>query len=578
MKNQTQYLFQRGKYRTYYVRRRIPEPLRTLYGGRREFVRSLGTADFREASSRAAFELASIEAEFVQRRKEIELSRASFAPRRVQQLSRAELEAIGRFWARQILLQDEQRREAGLDDDEFEELGSHLKAQRIELGRMLAQGSTDGLVPALKAFLCLCGLDYSPNDPAESRRANRQFLQAVVKTLDLQLARQAGELVATDEVAPEDRHPLHVVAPELASTAVDGPTWEEVFEAWRDHVEGRPRSTVIAYNTPWTALRRFTQSKGIKSPAGLTPALMKEFVKDMRARGLAAVTINERLSKIRSILRLACEDSLLRENAAQKTLGVQENRLRKRASKRLPFDQQDLDRIFGSAIYVEHKRSCGQSGEASYWIPLIMFYTGARPEEIAGLALTDLKRDETTNRWYFSFVDRPTNEDRYLFPEDDYVPESHRRTLKTNASVRRVPVADQLIELGLLRYVDWLRERGSTVFFPTLRKDWHGKLCGSFGKFFGRYKRSVGIRDGRKVLYSFRHLMKDLLEQTGMPSKYVKRLLGHTAGEGQTEKYGSDLPFDLLAQHFSSVRFPAIPATPWKPGTGSMRLQCERSK
>jgi len=577
VKKQTQYLFQRGKYRTYYVRRRIPEPLRVLYGGRRELIRSLGTADFREASSRATFELASIEAEFVQRRSELALSQASLVPRRIHQLSRAELDAIGRFWARQVLLYDERRREEGLTDDEFEELGGQIRAQRTELGRMLAQGSTERIFPALRAFLHLCGIDYRPHDEAEGRRAAKRFLQAIIQTLDLQLARQSGDPIDTEEVAPACKHPLHVVAPELAP-GDGGPGWEEVFEAWRNYVEGRPRSTVIAYHTPWTALRRFAQSKGIKHPAGLTPALMAEFVADMRKRGLAPRTINERLCKVRSIFRVACGKLLLRENPAQYTLGVKENRLRKQATKRLPFDQQDLDRIFGSPIFVEHKRSSGQSGEASYWIPLIMFYTGARPEEIAGLALTDLRRDPTTNRWYFSFVDRPSNEDRYLFPEDDLVPESHRRTLKTNASVRRVPVADELVELGLLRYVEWLREGGSTVFFPTLRKDWHGKLCGSFCKFFGRYKRSVGITDNRKVLYSFRHLMKDLLEQTGMPSKYIKRTLGHTTGEGITEDYGSDLPFELLARYFSTVRFPAIPATPWRPGTGTVRQRREHSK
>ncbi|HEX6995589.1 MAG TPA: DUF6538 domain-containing protein, partial [Gammaproteobacteria bacterium] len=87
MKSRNQYIFQRGKNRTYYVRRRIPQPLRALYSGRREVVRSLRTADFREASSRAAFELASIEAEFVQRRRELELSRSSLVPRRVQHLT-----------------------------------------------------------------------------------------------------------------------------------------------------------------------------------------------------------------------------------------------------------------------------------------------------------------------------------------------------------------------------------------------------------------------------------------------------------------------------------------------------------
>ncbi|HZY19409.1 MAG TPA: hypothetical protein VFE82_13080 [Ramlibacter sp.] len=175
--------------------------------------------------------------------------------------------------------------------------------------------------------------------------------------------------------------------------------------------------------------------------------------------------------------------------------------------------------------------------------------------------------------------DRPSDEDRDLFEQseaDGDVPESHRRTLKNAASQRLVPVPKQLIDLGLLRYVEWVQAQGATVLFPTLTKDWHGKLSGSFSKFFGRYKRTLGIRDSRKVLYSFRHCMKDLLEAAAVPSKYLQRVLGHTTGDGATtDGYGSDLPFDLVVEHFSRIQFPSIPALPWEPGRGSVRLSAE---
>jgi len=190
---------------------------------------------------------------------------------------------------------------------------------------------------------------------------------------------------------------------------------------------------------------------------------------------------------------------------------------------------------------------------------------------MAGLALSDLQHDDALG-WYLVAIDRPSDEDSDLF--DERVPASHRRTLKNAQSVRGLPVAAQLIDLGLLRYVDWLRTAGESMFFPTLKKDWHEKLSGSFSKFFGRYVRVLGIDDSRKVLYSFRHTMKDMLEAAGVPSKYLQRVMGHTTGDGRiTDGYGSDLPFELIAKHFDNIKFPTIPALPWRPGGGSVMLK-----
>jgi integrase len=571
MKAISESLYERGKHGIKYVRRRIPAALRLAYPNQTHITRSLGTSDLREAKTRARAELARIEAEFVQARERLDLSRASRAAKRIGKLSDEQLQNVAKFWARQVLLVDDKQRQEGLDDDEFDELGEKLSSQRQEFGRMLAQGKSEPIFPALHGFLYLCGLDFDP-DQAEAKRASYVFLRTIVETLDLQLARHRGEPIQTDAVTSSVPHPLEVIAPERAPTNPKTPSWDKVFATWRDYVEDRPKSTTIAAQTPWRDLQRFMETKGRSvSPVQVTSEDMTYFAQAMRDRGLAVDTINERISKVRAIYKIAVGKHILETNPAADTLGFKENSVKKRRKRRLPFDTSDLSLIFGSEVFTQHKRSKGQSGEASYWIPLLMFYSGARPEEVAGLALSDLKHD-TTLGWHFVITDRPSDEDNDLFDQD--VPRSHRRTLKNAQSERKVPVAPQLIELGLLRYVEWLRGKGFTVLFPGLKKDWHGKLSGAFSKFFGRYKKAVGINDPRKVLYSFRHTMKDLLEAAGAPTKYLQRLLGHTTGDGAvTDGYGSDLPFHLVAEYFSKIDFPTIAALPWEAGRGVISLK-----
>jgi integrase len=574
MKVLTENIYLRGAKKIAYVRLRIPTAIRAAYPPNvTHIVRSLGTADVKQAKILGRRELSLIDEEFEQKRETLDLGRASVSSKRIAKLSAQQLDKTVQFFTRSVLQFDEHKRRNETTDDEFNELSERLNSQRAELGRALAQGKAMTMFPALQAFLHLCGLDYVP-DGDEAKRASYAFLRGVISTLDHQISRQNGNIVDTDKVASQVLHPLQIIAPERAPTPSGLVTWDKVFDAWNVFTDNRPKSTTISSQTPWRDLRRFAALSNVLYPAQVTPKLMNEFAQDMKSRGLAVDTINERVSKIKGIYRIAVGRLLLDVNPAMDTLGYKENTVQRRQKRRLPFDLADLNVLFGSEIFVGHARSQGQSAEASYWIPLIMFYTGARPEEIAGLALSDLIEDPEQG-WYFSIVDRPTSEDVDLFSE---VPKSHRRTLKNAASLRKVPIARELIELGLLRYVRWLQASGSTVLFPTLVKDWHGKLSGSFSKFFGRYMRAQGISDKRKVLYSFRHTMKDLLETAKVPTKYLQRVLGHTTGDGaMTDGYGSDVPFEVTAEYFAQIKFPRIPAKSWEPGKSSVSLTKKRT-
>jgi integrase len=279
---------------------------------------------------------------------------------------------------------------------------------------------------------------------------------------------------------------------------------------------------------------------------------------------------------------------VITHNPAADTLGMKENSYTKRLGKRQPFDQADLTNIFSSCVFNDEQlRSQGQSGEASYWIPVMMFYTGARTEEIAGLALADVVQDPE-HGWYFNLIDRPSPGDD-LFDDDDIgkseskpkpkplkqdETSAHPRLLKNGDSIRKVPVARELIELGLFRFLESVRADGHLSLFPSLAKDWHGKLSGPFSKFFGRYKTQIlGIDNPKKVLYSFRHTMKDAMKRADVSGMYLQRVLGHASGLGTvTDNYGTeDVPLNVLTAEFAKIKFFPIPAKPWTPGKGLVK-------
>ena len=213
-----------------------------------------------------------------------------------------------------------------------------------------------------------------------------------------------------------------------------------------------------------------------------------------------------------------------------------------------------------------------------------MHYTGARTEEIAGLALSDVVQDPV-HGWYFNLIDRPSQDDDLFTNEEDNQekrPDADGRTkeqwrnLKNDKSIRKVPLATELIELGFFRFMDAMKAKGQTSLFPSLTHDWHDKLSGAFSKFFGRYKVHVlGISNPKKVLYSFRHTMKDAMTSAQVESKYLKRILGHASGEGSvTDGYGAaDVPLQALMSEFRKVKFFPIAAQPWQPGKGPVRLK-----
>jgi integrase len=192
---------------------------------------------------------------------------------------------------------------------------------------------------------------------------------------------------------------------------------------------------------------------------------------------------------------------------------------------REPWHIDELRLLFSSPVFVGGARPKGGRGEAAFWLPLLALYTGARLSELAALTAADV------------VIERPPGIAIITITEDL----DQRRTLKTLASRRVVPIHTEVIRLSFLNFVeDVCRDHGKQArLFPLLTPGSRGGLGEGWSKWFGRYIRSIGITNTASVFHSFRHGCKDALRAAGVDEDVNDALTGHVGPGTVAPKYGA---------------------------------------
>lgn len=143
------------------------------------------------------------------------------------------------------------------------------------------------------------------------------------------------------------------------------------------------------------------------------------------------------------------------------------------------------------------------------WGPLIGLYSGARLNEIAQIHLNDIRQQDGI--WCFDLNDDDAS-----------------KRLKTDASRRRVPIHSRLIELGLLDYVQALRESGAQKLFPDFQycpKNGWGR---SLGRWFNdQFLVRTALKAKGVSFHVFRHTVVTTLFQAGVEEALVQTIVGH---------------------------------------------------
>ncbi len=178
------------------------------------------------------------------------------------------------------------------------------------------------------------------------------------------------------------------------------------------------------------------------------------------------------------------------------------------------WTEQDLHKLFSSPLYVgcksPHRRHVAGSliiRGALFWLPLIAATTGMRREEIAQLAVGDVKQDPETGIWYFDLTRRSLR-------------------LKNKESRRLVPLPDGLLALGFIDQLVVGRAVDEQVFLE-LKPNQKGVYGDGVGKRFGRYRAHIGLTDAMLDLHALRHTVATNLNRAGVPQSHGEELLGH---------------------------------------------------
>ncbi|MDQ0423309.1 integrase [Peteryoungia aggregata LMG 23059] len=151
------------------------------------------------------------------------------------------------------------------------------------------------------------------------------------------------------------------------------------------------------------------------------------------------------------------------------------------------------------------------------WATLIGIYTGARLGEIAQLHLKDIRQQDGI--WVFDM-----NED------------GDRKSLKTSAARRLVPVHGELIAVGLLDYVQFMRDRNATKLFPDFTYDPKNGWGRQQSRWFNdRLLVQLGLKSKTRVFHSLRHTVNTRLLQAGVADPLVKSIIGHEQ-DGMTHR------------------------------------------
>ncbi len=507
---------------TYYFRVKIPRDLQP-YLGKVEEKFSLRTRDPAEARRLARQASVDFDRRCEQLRNEIQRRQAITSPLIINDEL---IREICDLWRHLSLANDEYHRREGFFLDELVERKAERLETREALRDVLRESRLEAIEPALTVFLNLLGIELRGNE-SKYRELLYRFLQTATEVHDQQLARDEGEVVWTPEPVAASR----LSQPRTGDTILD-----TLFEDWQRFDPRRPERTVEDVRR---VLNDFRRSTGRKTAESVTRQDVIRYRDELIGRGLRPKTVAKKITFLCALFNVGINNGKLFVNPAQRIPIPRSD-----SRHRLPFDLDELRRIFCSPLYTQGKRLGRRIGDAGVWLPLLALYQGCRVEELAQLLVEDIQQIDGI--WC-------------VVIDDESEQQGTRKRLKNASSRRRLPLHPRIIDAGFLRYLDRLRNKGEIRLFPDLRPDRFGKYSAAFSKAFMKHIREeLGITDRRKVFHSFRHTFRDACREAGLDEEISDALMGHSNTQRMGRRYGSTFSIRRLNEAIRRIHYPGL--------------------
>lgn len=320
---------------------------------------------------------------------------------------------------------------------------------------------------------------------------------------ELAKLRSANKRRDIDEMAPMRGDTLRSILPKM-------------------HEITKPREATKAGH--YKAVYEFDQLHGPLPVASITRAQVDQYVSHLtglliKGKSMAPTTVRQRLDRITAILQFAARIDAVEYNVAKAVVAPSDDRPRGDQSYKA-FEKHEVIKLVEIATDVWTKRNyqnhiTKMSRKTDFITALHMLtWTGARPEEICQLRLTDVDLDRKgiliTN------------------VSDDL--DVRKRLTKNEDSVRAAPIHDRLLPI-IGEHIDNIRMvSNSGLLFPSFEpQSDNGRYARPISAEWTQLLRHHITDDPQKVLYSLRHTWAVESMRVGMTETLRNSIMGHAS-------------------------------------------------
>ena len=548
------YLKQRGN--QWWFQIGVPKDVRAAFGKALVAV-PLGTTDKREARGLASVEVVRVREVFARLRGKVSLTSAD--------IEGAAREAYQSQLAMYAGLEQNPSDEDDDIDTAISLYGDALRDRRYALvageaaevigsrGATVAVGSP--VYNALCAALCLAHL--------EAFKGRRAFLKGQAFTPRANFTRTELDPLTLQPVIASRQQKVKAGASgkdgrfsTVASRYVDASMrdatvawsqqtkaqYEATFRLFEDYVEDCPLASVMREDAASFLDAIATLNPSYGRGRGARQMSFSELLQKFKSNdgGLGNKTLNRHLTALNGLWKWARTNGVV-------TSDNPFSGLMRRVSKNdgwVPFNLEELNALFGSTLYKEAtleerlRPKVHTMKQALLWAPIISLYCGLRSNEICQLRPGDVAKEDGV--WRFNVSEEGENQE-----------------LKTDASVRKVPVHSKLIECGFLKYLKHVERE--TLLFPGLKSGGRDKKYNTqFVQRFFDLRMDAGITRNKVVFHSFRKNVGTALERARVPESEAVQILGHEKLSMSYSIYSIGLTLPQLSDVVEKIAYPNL--------------------
>lgn len=363
----------------------------------------------------------------------------------------------------------------------------------IDFGTVTTNGRQDTLdfIETMKAAVDLSPASAPPPTPLASQPA----LPSVGPSLSLAIADYLADLEAArrdPKTVVESRHSLRILLGVVGDIPVDTLTREHV-RAFLDAVRHWPsNATKRAEYRDLSVGEVLALSKARKEPEP------------------AAHTLNKHRQRLSAFIQPLLAARVLTHNPLAGIVRMSGHAASAEVETGRPFTTAELQAIFTPEAFLPWAKKYPHR----YWGPILGLYSGARVTEVAQLYVDDI---ETVDGVPGFHVNR-------RFPG---------QKIKNAQSRRFVPLAQPVLDVGFLAFVEEARKAGQARLFPDLPNGTGLGFGRQLSRQFSAYVKKRGVADEGMGFHAFRHTFATLLSEAGVETVDIARLTGHLDGKAQ---------------------------------------------